>query len=224
VPALSFLQWGRAFHPLPSKKPFAQGRRLRQFYIKLQLFKLIKRRFMDHYKALKPEPGLLISSLAATIGTYVLTSLHHAYGAWLYKTPWRLHIVYHGLIILSITGAFLFLYQWRKKKVFLFLYLVIAGLFFGGLIGLYEGLYNHLLKNILFFGGLPANSMRWFYPASLYELPNDWLFEITGVLQAFVGSLQLYYIVKLFRNINPGDTYSVVSFNDRHQEAGHACK
>jgi hypothetical protein len=157
---------------------------------------------MDHHKAFKPDRHLLIGSLVSTIGTYVLTALHHAYGASIYKTPWRLHIVYHGLIILLITGVFLFLYKWLKKKVFLFVYLVISGLFFGGLIGLYEGLYNHLLKNILFFAGLSPASMRWFYPASMYELPNDWLFEATGILQAFIGTVQLYYTVKLFRDIN----------------------
>src|ERR1043165_6564407 len=106
---------------------------------------------MDHHEAFKPNLRLLTGSLVATIGTYVLTALHHAYGAWVYKTPWRMHIVYHGLIILLVTGAFLLLYEWRIKKVFLVLYLTTAGLFFGGLIGLYEGLYNHLLKNILFF-------------------------------------------------------------------------
>lgn len=174
---------------------------------------------MDHHKALKPEPGLLISSLVATIGLYVLTSLHHAYGAWLYKTPWRLHVVYQGLIILLITGVFLFLYEWRKKKVFLFLYLVIAGLLFGVLIGLYEGFYNHLVKNILYFGGLPASAMRRFYPASMYELPNDWLFEVTGVLQAFVGVAQLYYVIKLFRNINlPSIPVSLFQAADRYQK------
>jgi hypothetical protein len=174
---------------------------------------------MEHHKAFKPDPRLLINSLVATIGMYVLTSLHHAYGAWLYKTPWRLHVVYQGLIILLITGAFLFLYEWRKKKVFLFLYLVMAGLFFGGLIGLYEGFYNHLVKNILFFSGLSNNAMRWFYPASMYELPNDWLFEITGVLQAFAGAVQLYYIVKLFRQINlPSLPVSLFRAADRYQK------
>jgi len=157
---------------------------------------------MDFHKAFKPNLRLLIGSLAATIGTYVLTALHHAYGAWLYKTPWRLHIVFHGLIVLLVTGAFLFLYEWFKKKVFYFLYLLTAGLFFGGLIGLYEGLYNHLLKNILYFSGLSPDSMHWFFPPSLYELPNDWLFETTGILQAFMGGVQLYYIVKLFRDLN----------------------
>jgi hypothetical protein len=157
---------------------------------------------MDHHKAFKPDLRLLMGSLVATIGTYVLTALHHAYGAWIYKTPWRFHVVYHGLIILLIAGAFLLVYEWRKKKVFFVLYLAIAGLFFGGLIGLYEGLYNHLLKNILFFSGLSPASMRWFYPASMYELPNNWLFETTGILQAFIGAAQLYYIVKLFRDLN----------------------
>ncbi|SEP38197.1 hypothetical protein [Niastella yeongjuensis] len=180
---------------------------------------------MDFHKAFKPDLRLLIGSLVTTTGTYVLTALHHAYGAWLYKTPWRLHILFHGLIILLITGAFLFLYEWLKKKVFLFLYLVTAGLFFGGLIGLYEGLYNHLLKNILYFGGLSPTSMRWFYPASLYELPNDWLFEITGALQAFIGALQLYYTVKLFRDINlASPPKSIISFNNRHQETDHAAE
>ncbi len=36
---------------------------------------------MDYHKAFKPDLRLLIGSLVATIGTYVLTALHHAYGA-----------------------------------------------------------------------------------------------------------------------------------------------
>lgn len=156
----------------------------------------------EHNKFIKTDPALLIRSLVATISVYLLTFLHHAYGAWLYKTPWRMHIVYHGLIILLITATLLALYEWRKQKPFLVSYLLLSGIFFGGLIGLFEGFYNHSLKNVLFFAGLPASRMRLFFPASLYELPNDWLFEITGVLQTVIGVIQLYYTVKLFKNIN----------------------
>lgn len=148
------------------------------------------------------DPSLLVRSLVATISVYLLTAIHHAYGAWLYKTPWRMHIVYHGLIMLLITGTFLFLYEWRKHKALLFLYLLLSGLFFGAFIGLFEGLYNHLLKNILFFAGLREAAMRWFFPASLYELPNDLLFEVTGIAQTFIGVIQLYYTVKLWKGLS----------------------
>ncbi|MBO9201549.1 MULTISPECIES: hypothetical protein [Niastella] len=170
---------------------------------------------MNYHRAFKPDLRLLIGSLVATISIYILTALHHAYGAWLYKTPWRLHILYHGLLLLLITGAFLLLYEWRKKKVFLYLYLAAAGLFFGGFIGVYEGIYNHLLKNILFFTGLSTANMHWLFPPSLYEMPNDWLFEITGVLQALFGLVQLHYLVKIFREINLSSNHNRIKTQEQ---------
>src|SRR3546814_15643418 len=41
------------------------------------------------------------------------------------------------------------------------------------LIGVYEGIYNHLLKNILFFSGADRSLIASLFPAPKYEMPND---------------------------------------------------
>jgi hypothetical protein len=55
------------------------------------------------------------------------------------------------------------------------------------LIGCYEGIYNHILKNILFYGGADAALLRALFPSPMYEMPNDAWFEITGVLQGIIA-------------------------------------
>ena len=37
--------------------------------------------------------GPVNRTTAAALGTLALTALHHAYGAYAYGTPWRLHVV-----------------------------------------------------------------------------------------------------------------------------------
>lgn len=56
-------------------------------------------------------------------------------------------------------------------------------------IGVFEGGYNHLLKNALYFGGLSRDAFARLFPAPTYAPPSDWLFELTGVLQFPLGVL-----------------------------------
>lgn len=118
----------------------------------------------------------------ACAAVYATTALHHVYGAWLYATPWRNHIAYQGftwlIISLAILGAAIF---W-KSRVLKWIFVLFAGFFFVGAIGFYEGLYNHLLKNLLYFAGMDLSTLHWMYPPPKYELPNDLLFEVSGVL------------------------------------------
>ena len=57
------------------------------------------------------------------------------------------------------------------------------------LIGLFEGAYNHALKNALYFAGTSSTLMNRLFPPPTYELPNDVFFEATGVMQAVLGSI-----------------------------------
>ena len=50
-------------------------------------------------------------------------------------------------------------------------------------LGLYEGGYNHGIKNLAFMAQLPATVLNAVFPPSLYEPPGDWFFEFSGVLQ-----------------------------------------
>ena len=54
-------------------------------------------------------------------------------------------------------------------------------------LGLYEGGYNHGIKNLAFRAHLPATVFNAVFPPSLYEPPGDWFFEFSGVLQLPLG-------------------------------------
>ena len=51
-----------------------------------------------------------------------------------------------------------------------------------GIIGLFEGGYNHAVKDALYFAGASEGLMRRLFPPPTYEMPDDAFFEITGAL------------------------------------------
>ena len=102
-------------------------------------------------------------TLLASAGVLILTVIHHLYGAAIYATPWRHHV---AVIVLPVLLVLIFAYglhQWRPLtlpgKISMWLFMVLILLFSVGLIGLYEGGYNHLVKNVLFFGGVPRRTL-----------------------------------------------------------------
>jgi hypothetical protein len=131
----------------------------------------------------------------------LLTSVHHAYGAFIYSTPWRLHVVFvTGTAALIILGALAVQRAHLSDKVgtaarWLFVAVVLAVpiLFFG----VFEGFYNHVLKDVLFYAGLPTNEMVRLFPPPRYEMPNDAFFEITGVLQVVPSALAARHLYRL---------------------------
>ncbi len=66
-------------------------------------------------------------------------------------------------------------------------------------IGFFEGGYNHLLKNVLFFEGAHQATLDRLFPGPEYEMPNDLEFEATGILQFFIGLWATYYLFRLWR-------------------------
>jgi hypothetical protein len=58
---------------------------------------------------------------------------------------------------------------------------------------------NYLVKDVLFFGGLPAAALDRLFPDSVYELPDDLLFEASGVLQFFLGLYTARALARLWR-------------------------
>lgn len=70
-------------------------------------------------------------------------------------------------------------------------------------IGLFEGAYNHLLKNVLFFAHAPESLLLRLFPPPIYELPNNVAFELSGVAQvipaAFAGVATFRYVRDLAR-------------------------
>lgn len=127
-----------------------------------------------------------------------LTSIHHAYGAFLYKTPWRMHVLFVSVPVMIVTGVLhLFISKGKGGWLLKGLYWLITLVPSIALIGLYEGMYNHALKNILYFGGLSHENLVRLFPPPKYELPNDFWFECTGVLQAVAALLLIVHFVRL---------------------------
>jgi hypothetical protein len=129
---------------------------------------------------------------------YVLTIVHHVYGAIVFDTPWRLHAAVLGAAGIAAT-LLLTRGSTRLGPLLAGLTLVLAV----GLIGGFEGGYNHAFKLLLFFGGAAPGTMHRLFPPPTYELPSDVLFEVTGVLQFVAGLLAARASVALWRR-RPG--------------------
>jgi hypothetical protein len=151
----------------------------------------------------------------AGIGVLFLTTLHHVYGAILYDTPER----YHAVAIAA--GAFLVMAggrwssrRWprhpqvprcgcprtfeRRRIGWWLSWGTNAGvcvLLFGAV----EGFYNHVVKVTLYLAGLSEEALRVLYPDPTYELPNDVIFELTGVLQVVPAGVAAYYLIRVLR-------------------------
>lgn len=127
-----------------------------------------------------------IKAGAAALGVLLLTSIHHIYGAVIYDTPWRLHIVMISVPVAIIIAALLYasrvasrptwrlVAKWTAAAVILVFPIVM--------IGFYEGGFNHVYKNIVFFAFGEA-AMRADFPSAMVEMPNDLFFEVSGILQ-----------------------------------------
>ena len=130
-------------------------------------------------------------TLVDGLAVLILTTVHHVYGAYIYDTPWRNHVAHvAGLGAAALLGACV-VFKRRAGTpvgevalgilVLVTLVLPVIG------IGLFEGGYNHALKNALYFAGTSPATMRRFFPPPTYELPSDVFFEVTGVRIAAVG-------------------------------------
>ncbi len=142
-----------------------------------------------------------------SIALMMLTSIHHVYGAFRYNTPWRLHVLMVSIPVIVLTIVLLRTVL-RKAGISAFVFwvfFVITLVPSISLIGFYEGIYNHILKNILFYGGTDVNILRTLFPPPKYEMPNDVWFEITGVLQGIIAvplTIQLTRLTDSFFNLN----------------------
>lgn len=147
-------------------------------------------------------------ALLAGAGVLVLTGIHHVYGAILYETPERYHAVFiaAAALFVMLAGRALVrrrngspadrIGRWTAWSV----NAVVSVLLFGAV----EGFYNHVVKVALYFGGLPEARMRVLFRSDLHEMPNDLIFEATGVLQAVPAVLAGYYLVRALRERRRG--------------------
>jgi peroxiredoxin len=138
-----------------------------------------------------PKRSRLVKAGGSAISVLLLTIGHHLYGASVYDTPWRAHVAHHAMVgIILILVTVVIAWKWNGTRIgreALWLFTVVTVLFPIAWIGLFEGGYNHVVKNALYFGGLSRERLLALFPPPRYELPNDLVFEVTGVLQFFVA-------------------------------------
>src|SRR5262245_15762696 len=106
---------------------------------------------------------LISRALVSSSAILVLTILHHVYGAVIYSTPWRVHVVFlAGPVLVALTLAWLVNRSWPTRTIGKFskwVFVVVAGVVSFGMFGLYEGGYNHFLKVILYYGGASPETL-----------------------------------------------------------------
>ena len=133
-----------------------------------------------------------------------VTSIHHVYGAVVYHTPWRLHILMVSIPVIIFTlvvSNFLIRREFPGKHLLLLFYWFITLIFSIILIGGYEGVYNHALKNVFFFLGASESILARMFPPSMYVMPNNFLFELTGVMQAVIFVPLLLQMARLSKKL-----------------------
>jgi hypothetical protein len=152
----------------------------------------------------QPDPVLLNRVTRDAFGVLLLTSVHHAYGAYVYHTPWRLHVL---LVALLVAAGMLGLLPLLRRpagdargRIAFWAFAAIVLIVPIGLIGLFEGGYNHAIKNALYFGGASAALMNRLFPPPTYELPNDAFFEVTGIAQVVWGVIAGSQLIALIRD------------------------
>lgn len=141
--------------------------------------------------------------------TLALTSVHHVYGAILYATPERYHAVgIAGTGLAVMTGALLVHRGNRAglagRSAWWVFWLVTAAVPVV-LFGAVEGFYNHLVKVAAYYGGVSEAMLLRMYPPPTYELPNDLVFEATGVLQVLPAAAAGFYLARLLMERWRGD-------------------
>jgi hypothetical protein len=135
------------------------------------------------------------------LAVLLLTSVHHAYGAFAYNTPWRLHAVFLSAFAAAVIIGSKVSTQRNAdetvREIAFWVFTAVVLVVPVALIGLFEGAYNHALKNALYFAGASSTLMNRLFPPPTYELPNDVFFEATGVMQAVLGSITAWLLYRL---------------------------
>jgi hypothetical protein len=121
------------------------------------------------------------------LAVLLITSIHHVYGAIVYHTPWRYHAVHVSVATALVMLGALALVRARAgtmlARVAWWTFVLVTAAVPILMIGGFEGVYNHLVKNVVYFGGAPTEWLTRLFPPPKYEMPNNLFFEVTGILQ-----------------------------------------
>jgi len=130
------------------------------------------------------------------LATLALTAAHHVYGGLIYATPWRLHGAVAALAIAAVI-AVLAARPSRAARIALVVVVIAIPVL---AIGAFEGAYNHVLKNALYFAQAPHAVLVRLFPPPTYELPDDVLFELSGMAQVIPAACALIAVIRLRRH------------------------
>ena len=143
-----------------------------------------------------------IKAAAGAAAAGLVSTAHHWYGAIAYDTPWRLVVSLWipGFVLVVLVALYLY---WtrpgtRAGSFALWIFGLGAVVFQLGFT-LFECVYSHVLKNILVFGGAPQDLLIRLFPPPTYHLPDNWIFEITGLLQ-LVGLFAAWWALQVVRD------------------------
>jgi hypothetical protein len=133
-----------------------------------------------------------------------LTAVHHVYGAVAFGTPWRHHVL---LIVVPAAIAIFFALRRGAEmdgqsagRLWTVVAALVIFLVPVGVIGFYEGGYNHVLKNLVYFSAGEARTLALF-PPPIYEMPHDVFFEATGIAQFPLSIATAVLTIRLFRGV-----------------------
>jgi hypothetical protein len=129
----------------------------------------------------------------------LLTSVHHVFGGIIYKTPWRFHVLFLSLPVIAATILLHVILTNGENRIIFWLHWIVTLLTSILLIGFFEGIYNHILKNLFFLSHVPVKIVNKLYPPGIYEQPNNWFFELSGVMQGIIAIPLTVNFIKLTR-------------------------
>lgn len=139
----------------------------------------------------------------SSLSIMILTLIHHVYGALIYEDPFRLHVAYVAIPIILILLLSFRIFQRKLSalitRVSFAVFMLVSILIAVSVIGLYEGGYNHLLKNLLYFGGTSEVTLDRLFPPPVYEMPKSYFFEVTGIFQFVLSIYAIYCMMQYFK-------------------------
>jgi len=148
-----------------------------------------------------PYARRLVIGAIATLG---VTAAHHVYGGVRYATPWRIHGAVFALAVAAVLLALFAAYRraagppGRRAGWALAILAVLVPVL---ATGVFEGFYNHLIKDLLFVVGLPHGAWLRLFPPSAYVLPDDAWFELTGIAQVIPAAVTAVAAVRLLSEL-----------------------
>lgn len=157
-----------------------------------------------------PDPSSVPDLARASVRAFfagaavlALTTVHHVYGAIHYGTPERYHAVGIAGAALALMASGFILHRRGSgsgpSRAGFWLFWLTTGAVPVLLFGVVEGLYNHGVKVGLWAIEVPEASLRRLFPDPTYEMPNDVVFELTGILHVIPSAIAAIYLARMFK-------------------------